>query len=154
LRGAVTDFGQLILLFTRRELERYEFAAKGTNSLNGAAVAVFSYKQLDGPEALTLIEANRKDLMRRLPIEGEIWVRENDHVPLRITLVSKEGEGAFGLREEATVDYAMSAYGALLPVSTAHRELRGGNTVAENQFTYTDFHKFGASSEIKFEVEK
>ena len=29
LVGAVTDFGQLLLLFTRRDLERYEFTAKG-----------------------------------------------------------------------------------------------------------------------------
>jgi len=39
-------------------------------------------------------------------------------------------------------------------VSTEHRELHGGKVVAENHFTYADFHKFGASSDIKFEVAK
>jgi hypothetical protein len=46
----------------------------------------------------------------------------------------------------------MSRYGALLPVSTEHRELRNGQIVAQNNFTYTGFHKFGASSEIQFDA--
>jgi hypothetical protein len=45
----------------------------------------------------------------------------------------------------------MSPYGALLPFWTEHRELRGGKVVAENQFSYTDFHKFVTSSAIKFD---
>ena len=48
------------------------------------------------------------------------------------------------LREEATVDYAMSEFGSLLPVETTHRELRSGVEVAENNFTYTEFHRVGA----------
>ncbi len=154
LVGAVTDFGQLILLFTRRELERYEFTARGSKMIGPHRALVFAFKQLDGPEALTLIEGNKKDQLRRLRIEGEIRVNADNYVPLQITLVARQADSAAELREEAAVDYAMSPYGALLPTSTEHRELRGGKVVAENHFTYTDFHKFGASSEIKFEVEK
>ncbi len=154
LVGAVTDFGQLILLFTRRELERYEFASRGPRMAGVTQALVFSYKQLDGPEALTLIEANKKDRTRRLRVEGEIWVRDKDYLPLRITLAATEGEGVLALREQASVEYAMSRYGALLPTSTEHSELRGGKVVAQNRFTYTDFRKFGASSDVKFEVEK
>ena len=54
------------------------------------------------------------------------------------------------VREEASVDYAMSPFGALLPFWTEHHELRGGKVVVENKFSYTDFHKFDAASEIKF----
>ncbi len=82
LVGAVTDFGQLILLFTRRDLERYEFAARGPRVAGVTPALVFSYKQLDGPEALTLIEANKKDRTHRLRVEGEIWVREKDYLPV------------------------------------------------------------------------
>jgi hypothetical protein len=46
------------------------------------------------------------------------------------------------LREEATVDYAMSEFGILLPVQTTQRELRAGAEVAENKFSYGDFHRF------------
>lgn len=154
LTGAVTDFGQLLLLFGRREIERYEFSFKGSMMMGYDRVLVFNYKQLDGPQAMTLVEGNKNDRTERLKMEGEIRVRAADNVPLQITLAARAGEGANALREEAAVTYAMSPYGALLPVSTEHRELRGGKVVAENHFTYTDFHKFGVSSEIKFEVAK
>jgi hypothetical protein len=39
---------------------------------------------------------------------------------------------------------------ALLPVFTEHRELRDGKVVVENKFSYADFHKFDAASQIKF----
>ena len=154
LTGAATDFGQLILLFTRRGLERYEFTERGPKMLGDALVLTFAYKQLDGPEALTLIEADKKDQMDRLGVEGEIWVRADSYVPVRITLAASRGEGPASIREEASVDYAMSQYGAVLPVSTAHRELHGGKVTAENHFSYTGFRKFGASSDVKFEVGK
>ena len=80
---------------------------------------VFAYKQIDGPEALTLFEdeqerpdapaahrrrdpgARRRVLCRC----RSLWSRRRATSPRRS-------------REEAAVDYAMSEYGALLPVST------------------------------------
>jgi len=152
LAGAVTDFGQLILLFTRRELERYEFSARGPRTEGNVNALVFSYKQLDGPEALTLFDESKKDKPLRLRVEGEIWVRPDNYVPLRITLNATTIDRTASLREEAAVDYAMSRFGALLPVATTHRELRQGQVVMENHFTYGDFHKFGASSAIQFDT--
>jgi len=142
-----------LLLFRRREIERYEFVSRGGNSLNGEPVLVFSYKQVDGPEALTLVEADKGGELRRFRVQGEIWTRP-DFLPRRITMLANQGTGAASLREEASVDYAMSDYGALLPVATTHREVRAGKTVAENRFAYSEFRKFGASSDIKFSVEK
>lgn len=152
LMGAVTDFGQLLLLFTRRDLERFEFTARGEKMIGYDRALIFGYKQIDGPEALTLFEENKHDLMRHLRVEGEIRVRAQDFVPLQITLDAQQGDAPNSLREEAAVTYAMSKYGALLPVSTEHRELRAGKVVAENRFAYTDFQRFGASSDIKFEA--
>jgi hypothetical protein len=151
LVGAVTDFGQLILLFTRRELEKYEFSMKGQQWLGGTRALVFSYKQIDGPESLTVIEG-KTDRLRHLKLQGEIWVRPETWLPIRITLVSQEGDAPASIREEASVDYTMTPFGALMPSTIEHRELRGGQIAAENQFTYTDFHKFGASSDVKFGV--
>lgn len=54
------------------------------------------------------------------------------------------------VRQEASVDYTMSPYGALLPLWTEHRELRGGKVDVENKFSYAEFHKFGAASQINF----
>ncbi|HLW77883.1 MAG TPA: hypothetical protein VKS01_12880 [Bryobacteraceae bacterium] len=147
LTSAVTDFGQLLLLFSRRDIERYEFTARPPVMIGYDRALVWSYKQLDGPEALTLFESSKA---RRLPIEGEIRVRASDFVPLQITLISQQGDAPSSVREEAAVSYAMTKFSVLMPTSTEHRELRGGKLAMENKFTYTDFHKFGASSELSF----
>lgn len=152
LTGGVTDFGQILLLFGRREIERYEFSYKNAMMIGYDRALVFTFKQLDGPEALTFIDKNEH--IQRLKLEGEIRVRSTNYVPLQITLRTQQGEGPASIREEAAVSYAMSPFGALLPVSVEHRELRGGKVVAENRFSYSDFHKFSASSDVKFEPAK
>jgi hypothetical protein len=147
LRGGATDFGQILLLFSRGNIERYEITAAGPRLMGTVATQVFRYQQLDGPQALTIFRAAAT---QRLSVQGEIWVREADGLPVRITMTATDSSGDKDkpLREEATVDYAMSAFGTLLPVETTHRELRGGEEVAENKFSYRDFHRFeGAPAE-------
>jgi hypothetical protein len=162
LLGAATDFGQLILLFTPRNIERFEFSERGggaSQMLGSERALVFAFSQLDGPEALTIFPA-RPDVSKaeaapmRVRAEGEVWVREDNLLPLRITLFARRGEGAAEVREEASVDYALSRFGALLPSATHHRELRANQPVSENTFVYADFHRFGASSELKFDFDK
>jgi hypothetical protein len=92
--------------------------------------------------------------VRHLRIEGELWVRTDTLVPVRIIMSSRQGLGADEVKEEASIDYTMSQFGALLPLKTDHRETRGGKISAENQFVYSSFKKFGASSDIKFETDK
>jgi hypothetical protein len=144
LQGAATDFGQILLLFTRGNLERYEITASGPRLLGIVPTQVFHYQQLDGPHALTVFGNGSAAKTQSLSVEGEIWVREADGLPLRITMAATDSSSDKTLREEATVDYAMSEYGTLLPVETNHRELRSGVEVEENKFTYTEFHRFGA----------
>jgi hypothetical protein len=141
LRGGATDFGQILLLFSRANIERYEITAAGPRLMGTVATQVFRYQQLDGPQALTIFRAAAT---QQLSVQGEIWVREADGLPVRITMTATDSSGDKDkpLREEATVDYAMSAFGTLLPVETTHRELRGGEEVAENKFSYRDFHRF------------
>jgi len=144
LRGGATDFGQILLLFTRSNLERYEITAIGPRLLGTVPTQVFRYRQLDGPVALTVVLGNGQFRTQRLSVEGEIWVRESDGLPLRITMAATDTGTEQTLREEATVDYATSEFGTLLPLETTHRELRSGVEVAENKTTYADFHRFGA----------
>lgn len=154
LLGAVTDYGQALLLFTRRNMERYEFTPKESNWLNGQSVRVFGFRQLDGPETVTVIEEKKNDQVKHLRIEGEIWVRSDTLVPVRIIMSARKGWGEDQIKEEAAIDYGMSPYGALLPLKTEHRETRGGKIAAENDFVYSEFKKFGASSDITFETDK
>jgi len=144
LRGAATDFGQILLLFSRGNIEGYEFTAAGPRLMGTVATQVFHYQQLDGPQALTVFRGKpgAASTTQRLSVQGEIWVREEDGLPLRITMTATDGSDDKTLREEATVAYAMSQFGTLLPVETTQRELRGGEEVAENKFSYRDFHRF------------
>jgi hypothetical protein len=152
LAGAVSDFGQLLLLFTRRNIERYEFTYKGSKMIGYDKALVFAYKQIDGSEALTVFDEKNHDQAQRMRLEGEIRVRAEDFLPLQITLSAHSGDVPNALREEAAVTYKMSNFGALLPVSTEHQEFRNGKVVAQNKFSYSDFHKFGAASDIKFDA--
>lgn len=149
MRGAVTDFGQVLLLFSRANIERYEITYVGPRMLSPTRMQAFHYKQLDGPQALAVYRQDQRGparnvgVVQRLSVEGEIWVREADGLPLRVTLNATDSGSNQALREEAVVDYAASEFGTVLPLETVHRELRDGILVTENKFTYGAFHKFG-----------
>ena len=143
LSGAVTDFGQILLLFSSRDIAHYEFTYSRIQSQGAGRLLVFRYQQLDGPEGVTLIDGG-KGSGRSLRMGGEVWVRENDFLPVRITMATSQGDGPNLIREEASVEYAESTFGTVVPARTEHRELRGGNLVVENKFSYADFRKFDA----------
>ncbi|MEO8026962.1 MAG: hypothetical protein ABI823_10830 [Bryobacteraceae bacterium] len=151
LRGAVTDLGPIILLFTRRQIEKYEFLFMGRKPFDGDQALVFSYKQIDGPDRVTVFDASHGDKAIGLRPSGEVWVTA-EYVPLRITMKVARRESDFQFRDEMTVDYAMTQHGVLAPKKASHREWQGANLIAENNFVYSDFHRFGASSDIKFEA--
>src|SRR5216684_214117 len=97
-----TDFGQLLLLFSRANLERYEITYLGARLVAPVRMQAFRYKQLDQPEPLTLFHGGQT---QRLSAEGEIWVRESDGFLARVTLVATDKSSEKILREEAAVDY-------------------------------------------------
>lgn len=150
LVGAVTDFGPLLLLFTPREVEHFEFSLNRTQSLGAVSALVFRYTQIDGAELLTIFDPASKSKPRRMKVQGELWVRADNYLPLRITLGVGEGQGTSAVREEASVDYASTSFGVLVPSAVDHKELLGGQLMVQNSFIYSDFHKFGADAEIKF----
>ncbi|MGH9660369.1 MAG: hypothetical protein ACRD96_17600 [Bryobacteraceae bacterium] len=147
LVGAATDFGQMILLFTKRRLPRYRFSVVKEAQIGADAAVVLSYREAG--ESLTIF-SGRSSI--RKPLEGELWVRKSDSLPLRITMVAAREEDDQTVRDEATVEYEPSAYGVVLPVSVLHRETAGDQLVAENRFRYASFRRFGAQSEVKFDV--
>jgi hypothetical protein len=147
LGGAATDFGPLLLLFAHGGAERYEFTAAGPRLIGSVPARGYRFKQLDGSEGLTLFVGQTQ----KLRMEGEIWISVAPDGPIRITLASSvpssvpgaDSSDAHPVREEASVDYARSPFGALLPIHIEQRERRADEVASENIFDYADFQKLG-----------
>lgn len=147
LRGAASDFGQLILLFSKPRLAQFEIMPARIT----AEEAVFDFRQIDGMPAMTLFDAAKADRPVGLEIKGQIFVRPSDFRPFKITLSAAPALGKEQVRQEAVIEYEQSPHGLLVPSRVVHRELRAGRVTLENDFRYQEFKIFGASSEIKFE---
>jgi len=150
LLAAAVDFGQLILLFSRSRRAEYQFELQGEQRLGAEPVLVVRYRQLDGPGAFTVFEGSRG---YRARIEGELWVRQADFVPLRIvirTAVSSAGKGE--IVHSGVVDYFPSAYGVLLPAAVRYEKLVENTPLVESVAAYSDYRMFAANAEIRFET--
>ncbi|HEV2200877.1 MAG TPA: hypothetical protein VGR73_13735 [Bryobacteraceae bacterium] len=153
LGGAATDFGPLLLLFAHGGAERYEFTAAGPRLIGTVPARGYRFKQLDGSEGLTLFAGQTQ----KLRMEGEIWISVAPDGPIRITLASSvpgsvpsaapgevpgaDSKDAPPVREEASVDYARSPFGALLPSHIEQRERHADEVSSENIFDYENFQK-------------
>lgn len=147
LLGAVTDFGQILLLFGRRRLDDYTFRREGGGMVGAEAATILHFEQRGGSGALLIFE--KRTAIHR-PLEGELWVRRSDSRPLRVVLRSSTKDGDRVTRHEATVDYDLSHHGVLVPVSVVHRQFVGPDLVVENVFRYSPFRLFSADTEMKF----
>jgi hypothetical protein len=147
LEGAATDFGQCILLFTRRRLQDYEFKVEQSERIGPDKALVLSFLQRGGSQAFTIFDRNE---VAHQPLEGRVWLRETDSLPLRIELKTARSREKRPVRDVAVIDYVMSAHGALMPASVLHRQYFGQELMVENAFQYGPFRKFSASAEIKF----
>jgi hypothetical protein len=138
LEGAVTDFGQIILLFTPRLLRDYEFSLGNPGTLDGASAIVLRYLQTAGDQGLTFFEERTEN---RQPAAGEIWLRASDLLPLRITIATEEPTAKkYTIRTEATIDYRPSRFG-LAPDHVIHRQFMNTSLMVENDLHYANFHR-------------
>jgi hypothetical protein len=151
LREAATDFGQLVLLFTKRQQAGYDFSFVRNGQLGADKVTIVRYEQKEsGPAAMTVFEGK---MVVRHKLRGEVWLREPDGLPLRITLEASRADEKAELQHKAVVDYMPSAYGLVLPVSVTYAEKVSGLLLVENRFRYSDYKMFGSTTELKFTVE-
>lgn len=145
LRGVVTDFGQILLLFAPGRAETFElqFARKGQHL--GRDVVVFTFQQVDGPDTMTIYE-NGKAIRR--PMKGEVWVRAADYLPVRVLLSTERQQDGARIRDATAVDYAESRFGTLLPSHILHQQTMNGRLVVQDEFQYTDFRPADELGEI------
>ncbi|HXM45910.1 MAG TPA: hypothetical protein VN924_32045 [Bryobacteraceae bacterium] len=155
LTDAAVDFGPLLLLFTRRQAGHYHFELTGDGRIGADQVKIVSYTQISGPGRMLVFQGRRAT---HQPIQGRIYARVPDGVPLRITIVASRVEsrpnGKSTFRDEAVVDYTPNAQGFLAPAAVTHRAFAGDQLLVEDDFRYSTFRKFGADAEIKFDVQQ
>ena len=136
LEGAVTDFGQLILLFTRRLQKDYVFSLAGDQNLSGEPVFVLGYRQISGAQGLMVFRERTEETQTAT---GQIWLRQKDLLPIRITMNTEEPlSKKLTIRTLALVDYMPSPFG-LVPASVIHMQLLNSTLMVENDFHYADF---------------
>lgn len=147
LTGAATDFGQLLLLFSERHARDYEFEIEGETRIGADELYVLSWRQTSGPQAIVIFHG-RQAIRSRM--HGELLVRKTDYLPLRVSMATERTQGKYVIRDEATVDYAETAHGVVLPAAVHHTESVNDTVVAENLFRYGGFHRFTSGTRIEF----
>ncbi|MGO4883153.1 MAG: hypothetical protein ACLP59_20370 [Bryobacteraceae bacterium] len=151
LTTAVVDFGPLLLLFTKSLLGNYRFELAGTDRIGADQVRIVTYTQIAGPAHVLIFQGHRAI---HQAIEGRIYARVPDGMPLRISIMESREDGKVSFRDEAVVDYTPNAQGYLAPAAVTHRGYAADQLLVEDEFRYAPFRKFGADAAIKFDVQQ
>jgi hypothetical protein len=138
LEGAVTDFGQLLLLFSAASEKNYSFTPGHKRMLHNEPLIALNYKQVSGSDGLTVFHEHAMDVRTT---EGEIWFRVSDLVPLRITMYTeKTVSGKLTIRDTAVVDYTPTEFG-LAPEHVDHMQFLGSDLLVENDLQYSGYQR-------------
>ena len=143
-----TDYALILLAFTSRGQRLMDVAPLGQGYVGADAAIGISWKQKSAEGGA--LEFHGQQSVRRA-LQGTLWVRASDGLPLRVNAWMEYTDQALHLiRDEATVDYLMSEHGFLTPASVIHRHVVNGAIMTENLYRYEPFKLFSTSSTIKF----
>jgi len=142
-----TDYGLILLAFSRRGQEHMKVSLEGETRIGADAARAIRWEQTSTAGAE--LEFRGRSFARR-PMHGLLWVREPDGLPLRVEAQADSSEANHTFRDEATVEYTLSTHGFLTPASVLHRHMVDGKLMTENLYSYEPFHLFAADAEIKF----
>jgi hypothetical protein len=143
-----TDYGLILLEFSKRGLQNLQIRPGATTNIGpDTALALLWKQKTDAGGQLEF--AGRRTV--RAPLEGILWVRQADGLPLRVEAWAEYRDAQqHVVRDQAVVDYAPSSHGFLTPVSVVHRHLVNGNLLTENLYRYQPFRMFRSDADIKF----
>jgi len=148
LGDIATDYGLILLTFTRRGLENVSITPVGREWVGTDAALTFSWRQKS--EAGGALEFHGRESAHRA-LQGVLWVRERDGLPMRVSAWMEHADNAkHVIRDDATVEYIMSIHGFVTPASVVHRHLVDGQVTTENLYRYEPFKLFTTSTQIKF----
>lgn len=143
-----TDYSLILLAFNTRALARLQTSAGGVSFVGADLARAIAWQQTSSDTGA--LEFHGTQSTRRA-LQGTLWVRASDGLPLRINAWMEYRDAARRLiRDDATVDYQMSSHGFVTPASVFHRHVVDGRTMTENLYTYEPFRLFAASSAIKY----
>ena len=142
-----TDYGIILLAFSKRGLENMKVELAGEEQVGADAAWVLNWQQTSPDAGMLEFLGNQAS---RLALQGRLLVRQSDGLPLRIQSWSEHDQASRKVRDEATVDYIQSAHGFLVPASVIHRHMVDGQVITENLYRYEPFKMFSADAEIKF----
>jgi hypothetical protein len=142
-----TDYGLILLAFTRRGMENMEIQTGQTANIGADEALALLWKQKT--DVGGQLEFAGKRVVRQ-PMQGILWVRASDGLPLRVQAWAEHKDGQHVMANRATVDYVLSGHGFLTPVSVVHQHTVDGTLTAENNYRYQPFKKFSTEAEIKF----
>jgi hypothetical protein len=142
-----TDYGLILLEFTKRGLSNLAIQAGQTANIGADPAVALLWKQKSDAGGETQFTGRR---VVREPLSGVLWVRESDSLPLRIEVWADYTNDRHTTRDWATVDYVPSSHGFLTPASVLHRHLIDGQVITENSYRYQPFKIFSSDADIKF----
>jgi hypothetical protein len=147
LVGAATDFGILLLQFTKLGIADLTVTPKAATMIGADQALVFDYEQKSGDTGF--LDFSRRHAIRH-PLRGQLFIRASDGVPLRVTCAIQRFEDRHEYIDEGIVEYAMSVHGFVVPASVVHRRFADRRLTIENLFHYKPFRMFAADTDIKF----
>ena len=142
-----TDYGLILLAFSKRAQEDMEFRLAGEEQVGADPAIAVAWRQKSSDAGALVFAGNQAS---RRTLQGRLIARKSDSLPLRIEAWTERASNGHVSREEATVDYIQCAHGFLTPASVVHRHLVDGSLITENLYRYEPFKMFAADAEIKF----
>lgn len=140
-----TDYGPILLVFTRAGQRDLRISAAGEDLVGAEKALRFQWLQVDGGA----LEFRGRKTARRA-MQGSLWIRQSDGMPLRISAEFEHPEPKHVLRDTATVEYVACAAGFPVPATVVHRHYIDGRAITENLYTYGSFHLFTAETTIHY----
>jgi len=150
LVDVATDYALILLAFSKRGLAEMKLESVGSEQIGADQTIKIHWKQMSttGGE----LEFRGRQMTRR-SLEGLLWARKSDGLPIRVTAWAEHIDNKHTIRDEGTIDYVQSQHGFVTPVSVVHRHVVDSGLVTENLYRYEPFKLFGADSDIKFTAE-
>lgn len=132
LTGFVMDLGQMILLFARGGVARYEIVYE---RIEADGTLVFTYQQIDGNAGVTVY--GETDIPVRQRMRGRIWVQPETFLPLRLSFDSTREYQNETVIDRSVIEYASSKFGTLLPLHIKHEQFLNGVVLVTDNYDYS-----------------